>query len=207
MENIYLKDSVGETNTQIISAKSGKIIEKGKNKFLNLSYGQILDIENNNFRNTKVIKFNNTTFNLSNLKTKSTTIPKFQELNSNILVSCVNNFTIGKREEYTLPIFRCTKESSVKSSKEVFNRSFKQIYIITLAVVATMLLFTNDKNPRNFLIKLAIFFLGLAINVLSEVNAEFLNISTTNNLIIVLTPLIMLVLFYIFLINLNKKHI
>ena len=207
MENIYLKDSVGETNTQIISAKSRKIIEKGKNKFLNLSYGQILDIENNNFRNTKVIKFNNTTFNLSNLKTKSTTIPKFQELNSNILVSCVNNFTIGKREEYTLPIFRCTKESSVKSSKEVFNRSFKQIYIITLAVVATMLLFTNDKNPRNFLIKLAIFFLGLAINVLSEVNAEFLNISTTNNLIIVLTPLIMLVLFYIFLINLNKKHI
>ena len=207
MENIYLKDSVGETNTQIISAKSGKIIEKGKNKFLNLSYGQILDIENNNFRNTKVIKFNNTTFNLSNLKTKSTTIPKFQELNSNILVSCVNNLTIGKREEYTLPIFRCTKESSVKSSKEVFNRSFKQIYIITLAVVATMLLFTNDKNPRNFLIKLAIFFLGLAINVLSEVNAEFLNISTTNNLIIVLTPLIMLVLFYIFLINLNKKHI
>ena len=57
MENIYLKDSIDQTNTQIISAKSGKIIEEGKNKFLNLSYGQILDIEDNNFRNTKVIKF------------------------------------------------------------------------------------------------------------------------------------------------------
>ena len=30
MENIYLKDSINQTNTQIISAKSGKIIEEGK---------------------------------------------------------------------------------------------------------------------------------------------------------------------------------
>ena len=30
MENIYLKDSINKFNTQIISAKSGKIIELGK---------------------------------------------------------------------------------------------------------------------------------------------------------------------------------
>ena len=64
MENIYLKDSVNKSNTQIISAKSGKIIQRGQEKFLNLNYGQILDIESNKYSNTKVIKFNNTTFNL-----------------------------------------------------------------------------------------------------------------------------------------------
>ena len=122
MENIYLKDSINQTNTQIISAKSGKIIEEGKNKFLNLSYGQILDIEDNNFRNTKVIKFNNTTFNLSNFKSKSTIIPKFQELNSQILFLCIHTFTIGNRIEYTTPFLRCTKESSIKSAQELFNK-------------------------------------------------------------------------------------
>jgi len=207
MENIYLKDSVDKTNTQIISAKSGKIIEKGKDKFLNLNYGHILDIENNNFKNTKVIKFNNTTFNLSNLKTKTTIIPKFQELDSKILTSCVSNFTIGNKETYYSPIFRCTKESSVKSAKEIFNRSIKQTYIIILATIAALLVFTNDKNPRNSMFKMLIFFTGLSFNILSEVNAEFLSFSTTNNIIIALMPLLIFLSFYFFIINLNKKNI
>ena len=33
MENIYLKDSIDKFNSQIISAKSGSIIEKGKEKY------------------------------------------------------------------------------------------------------------------------------------------------------------------------------
>ena len=88
MKNIYLKDSVNQLNTQIISAKSGKIIENGSEKYLNLNYGQILDISNEKFDNTKIIKFNSTIFNLSNFKTKSTTFPKLQELNSQILINC-----------------------------------------------------------------------------------------------------------------------
>ena len=207
MENIYLKDSIDQTNTQIISAKSGKIIEEGKNKFLNLSYGQILDIEDNNFRNTKVIKFNNTTFNLSNFKSKSTIIPKFQELNSQILFLCIHTFTIGNRIEYTTPFLRCTKESSIKSAQELFNRSFKQIYIIILAIVATMLLFTNEKNPKNFFFKTIIFFTGLSLNILSEVNAEFLDITARNNLLIAFMPIIIFFVFYFFVINLNKRNI
>ena len=95
MENIYLKDSIEKNNTQIISAKSGKIIENGSEKYLNLNFGQILDITNNNYSDTKVIKFNNTTFNLSSFKSKSTTFPKIQELDSKILTSCVRNFLFG----------------------------------------------------------------------------------------------------------------
>ena len=128
MENIYLKDSIDKFNSQIISAKSGSIIEKGKKKYLNLKFGYILDIENNNYNKAKIIKFNNTTFNLSNLKGKTTTYPKIQELNSNILFSCVENFFYGKKENYILPIFNCSEDSSVKSAKELFDRSIKQIY-------------------------------------------------------------------------------
>ena len=86
MENIYIKDSVDVINTQIISAKKGSLIEKNSQKLLQLNYGQILDITNNNYQDTKVLKFNTTTFNLSNFKSKSTTFPKIQELDSNILI-------------------------------------------------------------------------------------------------------------------------
>ena len=43
MENLFLKDSVDNLNPQIITAKSGKIIETESEKFLSLKFGQILD--------------------------------------------------------------------------------------------------------------------------------------------------------------------
>ena len=117
MENIYLKDSIEKNNTQIISAKSGKIIENGSEKYLNLNFGQILDITNNNYSDTKVIKFNNTTFNLSSFKSKSTTFPKIQELDSKILTSCVRNFLFEIRKIIALKFFHCSEKSAVKSAK------------------------------------------------------------------------------------------
>ena len=50
MKNIYLKDSIDLSNIQIISARSGKIIENGKHKQLienkNL-YKEMWDKQNN----------------------------------------------------------------------------------------------------------------------------------------------------------------
>ena len=207
LQNIFLKDNISTTNNQIISAKSGKIIEKDSDKFLILNFGQILDLTDKNYYNTKVIKFNSTTFNLSNLKTKSTTRPKIQEIDSKILISCMNNFLFGKKENYFLPIFTCSESSAIKSFKEIFNRSIKQLYIVVLGVLATILIFTNDKNPKNNLFRSLIFFIGISFIVVSEVNSEFLNLSFTNNLIFILLPLIIFILTYLMIFELNKKNI
>ena len=67
-QDIYVKDSVDENNTQIITAKSGKIIERGSEKYLNLNFGQILDMTKNDYNTTKVIKFNNTKYKIDPLK-------------------------------------------------------------------------------------------------------------------------------------------
>ena len=207
MENIYLKDSIDQNNTQIISAKSGRIIENGSEKYLNLNFGQILDITNNNYSDTKVIKFNNTTFNLSSFKSKSTTFPKIQELESQILISCVRNFIFGNKKNYSLKIFHCSEQSAVKSAKELFNRSMKQFYIIILGIVASILLFTNDKSPKNYIYKLSIFIAGLIFTIISELNSEFLDISIKHNLVVSLMPLVIFVLSYLTILNLNKKNI
>ena len=207
LKNIFLKDNISASNNQIISAKSGKIIEKGSDKFLILNYGQILDLTDKDYYNTKVIKFNNTTFNLSNLKTKSTTRPKIQEINSNILITCMNNFLFGNKENYFLPIFNCSEDSAIKSFKEIFNRSIKQLYIIVLGVFATILIFTNDKNPKTNLFRSLIFFIGISFIVVSEVNSEFLNLSLINNFIFILLPLIIFIFTYLTIFELNKKSI
>ena len=207
MENIYLKDSIDKFNSQIISAKSGSIIEKGKEKYLNLKFGHILDIENNNFNKAKIIKFNNTTFNLSNLKGKTTTYPKIQELNSKILYSCFKNFFYGEKQSYVLPTFNCSEDSSVKSAKELFDRSIKQSYTLILGIIASFLILINKTNSKNNLYKILILIAGLIFLILSEINSEFINLSLSNNIFGVFLPVIFFIFAYILILNLNKKTI
>ena len=207
MENLFLKDSVDNLNPQIITAKSGKIIETESEKFLSLKFGQILDVQQDDFGNTKVIKFNSTTFSLSNLKSKSTTFPKLQELDSHVLIKCINNYFFGKKIYYILPIFHCSESSSIKGAKEIFNRSLKQIYIILLGLIATILIFTNENSPKQTSQKLLIFFIGIICIILSEINSEFLNISIINNIFFMLLPLIIFFILYLFIFNLNQKNI
>tara|TARA_B100000029_G_scaffold86291_1_gene76570 strand:+ start:1006 stop:2142 length:1137 start_codon:yes stop_codon:yes gene_type:complete len=208
MKNIYLKDSVNAQNTQIIYSRSGKIYEKGSEKYIILKFGQILDISNNNYSEAKIIKFNETIFNLSNLKTKSTTFPKIQELDSNILISCINNFIFGSKVRYSLPnIFHCSDESYLLSFKEMFNRSIKQIYILILGTVATFLLFINEKNSKNSFYKWSVFLIGIFLIVLSEINSQFLNTSFEKNLMLMILPSIIFILTYITILSLNSKNI
>ena len=205
MKNIYLKDSVNKNNIQIISANLGKIIENGPDKFLNLKYGQILDITNNKFGDTKVIKFNNTTFNLSNFQTKSTTFPKLQELNSNVLIECINHFLSGFRNNYSLPYFHCSIDSALKGGKELFDRSIKQFYIVLLGLLGSILVFTNEKNPHYSKNRLLIFSIGLIFIIISELNSHFLSFSILKNTIVILIPIIFFIITYFTIFKLNKK--
>ena len=155
---------------------------------------QILKITT--FEILRLLNSNNTTFNLSNFKSKSTIIPKFQELDSEILFFMHQYFYYRKQNRIYYSIFIAQKNLSIKSAQELFNRSFKQIYIIILAIVATMLLFTNEKNPKKFFFQNYYFFTGLSLNILSEVNAEFLDITARNNLLIAFMPIIIFFVFY-----------
>ncbi len=206
-ENIYLKDSTDKSNIQIITAKSGSIIEKDSEKYLILDYGQILDIADNDIDNTKIIKFNSTTFNLSKFKTKTTTEPKLQELNSKILFDCYNNFLFGNKKDYVLTNFQCSEEFAIKSAKVLFDRSIKQIYIITLGVLACLLFFNNIKSRKYQINKLIIFITGLICIVVSEINSEFINISIIKNSMVFLSPTIIFILIYFSIFNLNMKKV
>ena len=156
-------------------------------------------------------------FNLSCFLRPNVSLPKIDKLINSFnkisfpftlqFISCINNFLLGKKENYFLPMFTCTKDSSIKSFKEMFNRSVKQLYIVVLGVLATILIFTNDKNPKNTIFRSLIFFIGISFIVVSEINSEFLNLSLMNNLIFILLPLIIFIFTYMVIFELNKRNI
>ena len=103
--------------------------------------------------------------------------------------------------------FIAHKTRPQKGAKEIFDRSVKQFYIIILGLIATILVFTNDKNSKNKFNKTLIFLIGLFCIVLSEINSEFLNISPLNNILLIMLPLILSFFSYLFLLSLSKRSI
>ena len=217
LENIFLKDGMNKDSVQIISANSGIFIENGTDKYLELKYGQILDVARNidtddigsdaNFDETKIIKFQNFVFNLSNFVTKTTTFPKIQELDSKVLIDCVNTFLFGNKMGYTLSFFDCSEGSSIKSAKELFDRSFKQIYIIVAGLLASILIFFNDKNPNYKTNRIYIFLLGLICIILSEIQSEYFVNSITQNTLLIFLPFIIFIILYLTIFNFYRKLI
>jgi len=206
-KNIFLKDAINENNTQIITAKSGNIYDDGNSKYLILNFGQILDINSNKLSDAKLIKFTNTSFNISRFKTKTTIFPKIQELKSGILLDCIKNFLIGTKQKYNLQVFECSKNSSIKSAKEIFDRSIKQIYLITIGLIASLILFTNSKDSKYLYFKSLIFILGLIIIVFSEINSEYLSFSMITNSIIIITPFITIIFSYLGIFKLIYRNL
>ena len=88
-ENIFLKDKYSEENSQIISAKKGRIIKRDQEHLLILDEGKIINIDEKKVTN---IKFSKTEFNLSKYTTQSTVWPKVQELKTSDLIDDMINY-------------------------------------------------------------------------------------------------------------------
>ena len=123
------------------------------------------------------------------------------------MYSCFKNFFYGEKQSYVLPTFNCSEDSSVKSAKELFDRSIKQSYTLILGIIASFLILINKTNSKNNLYKILILIAGLIFLILSEINSEFINLSLSNNIFGVFLPIIFFIFAYILILNLNKKTI
>ena len=87
-----------------------------------------------------------------------------------------------------------------------FNRTFKQLYIIVLGTIASALIFINEKSPKNYIQKLTVFFTGILIIVISEINVQFLSFSLNNNIIYLLFPALFFFTAYFSILNFNRSR-
>ena len=192
-KNIFLKDE-SSTNTKIIIAKKGILLENGLNRTLRLMDGKFISI--NESGNTTSFNFEKTDFNLSKFLTKTITTKKLQELNILSLLRCIN-YTLIKKEAYNFTDINCDNDSINEIISETYARIFKPFFLFILSSVVIFLLTTNYENKNFKKIKFIIFSLGVLIVIISEVVATYSGKTNMSTLISMLLPLILFLFFYI----------
>ena len=202
-KNIFLKEdnnSGKKKQSQIILSKSGKLIKKNKKYYLILNDGNIINLDS---KKTNIIKFNKSEFNLSKYSSKTLTYPKIQETSSSLLLKCVD-YLILKNSSNFEKVFNCDEQNIDRVIKELYKRLGIPLYIFLIGLISSCLIL-KSKNNNNFnLFQFLIFVFGFSIIVVSEISVQFINYSFINNIVILIFPILIGILFYIILkINLS----
>ena len=206
LENIIIKDSFSKTKSKIIYAKKGYFTENGKDNFLILKSGKILNI---NEGKTNSFDFNETQVNLSNYTSKTTKTPKIQEINTQSLFNCLFKNEIKKNitKENNFK-FVCKKDLQFmnKISQELLSRIFKPLYIPLLALISGFLLI-KSKNSQGFSnYKFKIFTSAVIIISLSEISTKFYSANIFESFLIIMIPFILFFMCYLFFKNKIKMR-
>ena len=188
LKNIYLKDLVKENQSQIIYAESGKIVSENGTNFL------VLDINNNNLTR---FAFKRTDINLAKYSTKSTKTPKFQELSTINLISCLYklnyNILLYKIPDY----FQCENKAENDIDEELFKRIIKPFFIPSIVLIACLIILSNKDSYKYSRLQYILFSFGFFLIVISEITARYVGNSKIEFFIIL--PLITFLISYLFL--------
>ena len=194
-ENIFIRDestilSSVSTKSSTIIAKSGYISDDKKN--LILLNGNIQKMDNEG--NVNVIKFEKTSFNLSNISTKSISEPKIQETPTLKMMQCLQT---------KISTHNCNpNEKTLMNIKiEINKRIGMPFFIPLIALVCSFLLASRrDKKIYQFN-KYIYFFIGFIILTLAEITVRYSGTSWNHTLYYYLIPIGMIPLFYLVLIR------
>ena len=199
-KNIYIQDNLNKKKTQIVLAKSGLLGKKNDNIYLILYSGKILNIDS---KKTSIVNFKKTEFNLSKFSTKSILFPKIQEQKTTNLLQCLNSY-YKYNKTYNTKLFRCEENIIDSVSKEMYRRLITPIYILVVALIASLLIIKskNDFNYSKY--KLITFLAGISLIIFSEISIEFLSKNFLNNLILIISPLIFTFVIYFILKSKSK---
>ena len=203
--NIYLKEA-DKKNTlisKVIYAKRGFIKELENKKYLELSDGNVINIEgskNNNFSFEKI------DFNLTQYGSKSTSYPKNQELSSRLLLKCLNYYNQNKVNQFKSEILTC-QESSIKNIKEeLFKRFYKPIYLLLLSSIACLILFISKENKKFTFYKYIIFFIGIVAIIISEISLRYSSYNIFGQYFFIAFPVFLIFSFNLFAYVRSKKN-
>ena len=194
VENVFLHDksnnlknlssNISEISSTTIVAKNGLIDKK---KFY-LFKGQIISSKKNNEEN-EIIKFEQLNIDLSDLSTTTIKKPKIQETSTIELFKCV--FTKEKDNRYC----------NINSKKEMIPALNKRLtipfYIPVIALICSLLLINSKKK---YFHQISIFAYSFVLLLLTEIFVKYTGLNEMVKIIFFMTPFVLGILIYIFLI-------
>ena len=197
-ENIFLKDKYSELNSQIISAKKGRIVKKNDDHLLILDEGKIINIDKNKVTN---IKFSTTEFNLSKYTTQSTVWPKVQELKTSDLINCIklvqNNNNL--RFSNQTGIYNCDTKNLNSILQETSKRIIKPIYILIVSLISSLIILRSKDEKNSNYYKMGLFFLGIIFITVSEITSSSIEYYSYKRNIFIFLPFLLIIFSYLIL--------
>jgi lipopolysaccharide export system permease protein len=185
-EKIVLNENFSNNDSsriKIIHAKKGELFSDDKNnRYFKFYQGNIVNITNKKITN---IKFEEVIYNLSNIKTKTTTFKKIQETEITNLFNCLKNFYILGIVQSNIKNLNCNLNSIQEVIQEINKRIFKPFYIPLLCLVCSLMIFTSNKNKPRMLI----FIFSFLILVFSEIFVRYSGKNFKNFSLFVVAPL------------------
>ena len=200
-ENGIFRDLFLEENkkgsTKMIYASSGRLVETESQKILKLFDGKVINFDNSRIN---IFEFDQINFSLQNLNTKSITVPKVQEIDTKILLSCFFDIENNKFDR-----FDCDEKLIKEVKIELIKRLYKPIYI-PLIVLFSCFLILYSKNQKNYKTQINLVFMAtFFLLVYSEVSTQYSAISPNLTILYLIIPIIIFIIGYLFFYRLVKN--
>ena len=190
-KNIYIKKNNSVSGFQVTFAKKGVFENKGNKRILVLYDGQTL---NQNGENITNFEFSKSDFGMANMNSHLVTHKKLQEISTYTLINCLQSIlNINKKE-----IKNCYKDNPRNIYKELFKRLINPLYLPVLILISLMLILNSKENLKYNKNKYLTFFVGLITIIISESSLGYITNNLIKNISILLLPLILTLLFYLF---------
>jgi len=198
LENIYIKKKISG-GFEITFARSGEFRIINDSQYLVLFDGQNIRGNDNNLTN---FSFSESSINLSDLETNVLKTIKVQENSTIDLIKCYENIKLGKlpivNVKENFRVQNCTQQNIFVIMKELYKRLIIPIYIPILILISSFLIISSKENVNFARYKIYIFLLGFFTIIISETSLRYVQLSYSENLILILAPLVLLVSLYSF---------
>jgi len=202
--NIFLKDSFNDEQSQIISAKTGRIIKQDKNNYLILEDGKFI---NNDRGEITVFSFEKTEFNLSKYQTKTTITPKVQELSTLLILKCYmfiqkenNEFykKYSQNSKINYGSLRCVKSFLSPLKQEIFKRFYMPFYFPLICLISCLLITKSKDNYNYTKFKFLLFSTGIFVIILSELSVRYSGINNWYSSLFISIPIFLFLITYLY---------
>ena len=198
LTNIYLKKGMASDNFQITYAKKGGFRNRDNNPILELFDGETISVANNKITN---FKFSKSDLNLKGFKSNTITIIKTQEVTSIELLRCyvkLTNLNLIFKKVNDTNFLNCKLKNLNNITKELYKRFIVPTYLPNLMLIVLLIILKSKENIKYLSFRLLVFFVGFSIIIFSEMGMRLVQNEPFENLEIILTPLIIMMLLYFF---------
>ena len=195
-KKVFLEE-IRDNNSKIIIAEDGLLIINNKQKLFKLRNGKVINNENNK---VNIFNFDVINFDLSNIVTNTITIPKIQEIYTNVLLNCIFDLTIENKYN-----FECKKEINNEIKQELMKRIYKPLYIPIIALISCYLILYSKNHYNYLVVRNSVFLFNFFIIVISEASLKYSSESIYTLIAFITIPIIIFLITYLFIYKIFKN--